>query len=38
MTWANAAAVHYLPVPAEIQSGKDWLNRAVPADRVHRHS
>ncbi len=36
-TWKQAAAVGYLPVPAEIQSGKDWLNGAVPADRVHRH-
>ncbi len=37
MTWQNAAAVGYLPVPAETQSGKEWLNGAVPAERVHWH-
>ncbi len=36
-TWKQAAAVGYLPVPAEIQSAKDWLNGAVPAERIHRH-
>ena len=36
-TWANAAAVNYLPVPAEIQSGKEWLAGQVPADRIHWH-
>ncbi len=36
-TWQNAAAVGYLPVPAEIQSGKDWLAGAIPPERVHWH-
>ena len=36
-TWANAAAVNYLPVPAEIESGKQWLAGAVDPSRVHWH-